>query len=504
MKRRPYQDLALSAIVRELECNASTLLVMATGCGKTVIFSHLAHEWKTGRVLIVAHRDELIRQAADKIKQVTGDECGIEMGTERVEENAFTRPRIVVTSVQTMCRPKRQEKFRPEEFGLIVIDEAHHAVASTYKSVVEYFRQGNPKIKLVGVTATPKRGDDLALGQVFDSLAYEYGIVQAVDDGWLVPVHQRAVHVHDLDFSKVRTTAGDLNEGDLERILMEEKIAHRIAAPTIEIVGDRSALLFCVSVAHSKLMAEILNRHKDRCAQHLDGESSKEERRKVVNAFRSGQLQYLANCGLFLEGFDAPNTAVVVMGRPTKSLTLYTQVLGRGTRPLPGVVDGLESAADRTNAIASSPKPFMLALDFVGNSGRHKIITAADVLGGKYAEPVRQYARKTLEEEQQPASVNESLERAKDEMEFLETYKERMRRKAITAKAEYTAREVSPFEYGGGGPMTDTRDATRTNAPTPKQVGLLVHLGVDRKTAVGYSQRQASAVIGKLMAERNK
>src|SRR5262249_37454191 len=143
-------------------------------------------------------------------------------------------------------------------------------------------------------------------------------------------------------------------------------------------------LVFCASVGHARLMAEVLCRYRRGSARALDGTSHPEERRAVVGDFRAGRLQYLCNCGLFLEGFDAPAVAVVVMARPTKSLALYTQILGRGTRPLPGVVDplALAPAAERRAAIAASAKPRMLVLDFVGNSGRHRIITAADLLGG--------------------------------------------------------------------------------------------------------------------------
>ncbi len=496
MRQRPYQTAAIGAITSQLEAKPSTLAVLATGLGKTVIFSHLARRWP-GRVLVLAHRDELVQQAVEKLQVITGEDVGVEMGKAALDEDAIFKPRLVVSSVQTMCRPKRQQKFRPCEFGLVVIDEAHHSVARTYRDVIAHYRQ-SPTLRLLGVTATPKRADLLAMGQVFDTVAFDYGIEPAVEDGWLVPVKQQAVTVEGLDFSKVRSIAGDLNEADLEKILKEERILHATAAPTVEVAGDLPALVFCVTVAHARALAVVLNRYKKESALALDGSTPMDDRRDAIERFKRGEIQFLCNCGLFLEGFDAPTTALVVMARPTKSLALYTQVLGRGTRPLPGIVDPLAEAAPeaRRAAIASSRKPSMLVLDFVGNSGRHKIITAADLLGGKFGEPVRAYARQTAEEEGRPMLVGDQLQRAADELALLEEIRERKRREAVKAQASYQARDVSPF---AGGPKVEADAPRRQGEPaTEKQGWYLVHrLGWTWEQVGRISKRQASAIIGK-------
>lgn len=498
---RPYQTDCVAQVRQALASANSTLAVLATGLGKTVIFAHLVGDWP-GRCLVLAHRDELIRQAAAKIEAVTGEPPGVEMGDEYIDEGSAFRPRVVVSSVQTMCRPKRQARFDPADFGLVVIDEAHHSVARTYKAVVDYYRR-NPSLKLLGVTATPKRTDQLAMGQVFAGVAYEFGIEPAVEEGWLVPVRQQAVVVEGLDFSSVRSVAGDFNEGELDRILSEEKVLHQVAAPAAEVAGDRPALVFCVSVNHARLMASVLCRYKPESAVALDGTSPPELRRETVAAYKAGQIQFLCNCGLYLEGFDAPNTAVVVMARPTKSLALYTQILGRGTRPLPGVVDGLASADARRRAVGASAKPWMLALDFVGNSGRHRIVTAADLLGGKFSDAVRQYARRTLEAEGGGRDVNDSLGRAADELALIAEIRDRERRREIKARSEHRLVERSPF--AGGGPAFDPgRQPRRGDPATAKQVGKLVWLGVARETAQRYTKGQASAVIAKLQARRGK
>src|SRR5262249_4163797 len=162
---------------------------------------------------------------------------------------------------------------------------------------------------------------------------------------------------------------------------------------------SKQALWFCASVAHAKKTAGVLGRYSTGGVQFLSGDTPREARRRLVDAYKTGQIQHLVNCALFLEGFDAPGTYAIVMGRPTKSVALYMQVLGRGTRPLPGIVDGLERAEDRRTAIAMSAKPNMLVIDFAGNAGRHKIVQASDVLGGKYAPPVREYAKQTMVQE---------------------------------------------------------------------------------------------------------
>lgn len=505
MNLRPYQHNACGSIAGAFGKYSSVLAVLATGLGKTVIFTHVANDWKNGRVLILAHREELIGQAKEKVSALVGGDVAVEMGENRSQESGFYRRKVVLASVQTLSRPERCERFDPSGFGLVVIDEAHHAVANTYRRVIDHFRQ-NESCKLLGVTATPRRADDLAMGQVFEHCCFDYGIEPAVDDGWLVPVRQRVVKVDGLDFSNVRSTAGDLNEADLERILSEEEHLHKVAAPTVELAGDHPTLVFCVTVNHARLLAEVIGRYKGNSAVFLSGETDKQVRRLTVERFKRGDIQFLCNVGLFLEGFDAPNTAFVVMARPTKSLPLYTQVLGRGTRPLPGVIDPFAEGepAARKAAIAGSSKPFMTVLDFAGNSGRHKIVTAADVLGGKYGEPVRQYARKCSEEEGRCLPMDEALAAAEEELELLEEEKERVRRAEVKArKVEYEAGYVSPFA-GGGVVKTGNAYAHTGDMATDKQRWKLLHLGIPMATSQKYTKKQASAVIDKLLKQRGE
>src|ERR1700744_5268068 len=226
MTLRPYQQDASDAIFREWETYDSTLAVMPTGTGKTVLFASVIARIFPRRAMVLAHRSELIYQAADKIRAVTGLKCDIEMADRKANEHGFMgqqfgAARVVVSTIQTQCSGGdgggRMAKFDPMRFGALIIDECHHSASSSYKRVINYYRT-NPALKVLGVTATPDRADEEALGQVFQSVAYEYEIVQAVKDGWLVPIQQQMVHVAGLDFSSIHTTAGDLNSAELSPV----------------------------------------------------------------------------------------------------------------------------------------------------------------------------------------------------------------------------------------------------------------------------------------------
>lgn len=248
MTMRPYQNAAVEGAFKAWEENASTLIVLPTGLGKTVVFSEIVRRMQPVRSIVIAHREELIFQAAEKIERVTGVAGGIEMGENHATGFFGEPPPYVVSTVQTQCSGGdgggRMTKFLPEDFGLVVIDEAHHATSATYKRVIKYYRQ-NPNCKILGVTATPDRADEEALGQVFDSVAYEYQILQAIRSGWLVPIQQQMVTVGSMDFSNIKTTAGDLNQGELAEVMEEERNLQAVAQPSVEICGDKRGDCVC-------------------------------------------------------------------------------------------------------------------------------------------------------------------------------------------------------------------------------------------------------------------
>ena len=452
---RPYQTAAADAIFKEWQENDSTLVVMPTGGGKTILFADVIRRVFPRRALVIAHREELIFQARDKIQRVTGLHADVEMGEYRADGGLFRAAPVVVSTIQTQCSGGdgggRMAKFDPQRFGLLIIDEAHHATSPTYRRVIDYYRT-NPALKVLGVTATPDRADEEALGQVFQSVAFDYEVLDAIHDGWLVPIEQQMVHVEGLDYSDIRTTAGDLNGGDLAAVMEAEKNLQQMAAASLEIIGRRRALVFTASVKAAEMTAEIFNRHRFGMASWVCGKTEKDERRTMLSDFAAGKIQVMCNCGVLTEGFDDPGVEVVIMGRPTKSRSLYSQMVGRSTRPLPGVVDGPETAEERKAAIAASAKPSCLVVDFVGNAGRHKLVTSADILGGKFSEEAIEMATVKARAAGKPVNMAQALDQAEEEL--LEQKRkadsarlaEAARRAKLVATARFTTQSVDPFD----------------------------------------------------------
>lgn len=493
----------------------STLIVCATGTGKTVIMGTVAARWSgPDRIMVLAHRDELVRQAARSISAICSEPVGIEMAGE--ESNG---ERIVVASVPSLNTHRdgkyRMMKFDPMHFGLVMTDECHHAVAKTYRRIYEWMRR-NPNMKELGVTATPDRTDEIALGQIYESVAYEYDILTAINDGFLVPIEQQFIHVEELDFSECKPSKkGDLKDSDVDRIMRQEGMIHKIVHPTIELAGDKQTLLFAASVEHATLAAEIFNRHKPGSALAIDGTTDTEIRRKGIADFAKGNFQYLCNCGVFLEGFDDPRIQIVANARPTKSRALYAQVAGRGTRPLPGVVDGILEAVDRIAAIKASAKPSMTMLDFVGNSGRHKLVCTADILGGNESDEVVEWATESAKKKStrgEAVDMQSELEAAREELErqLQEKHKRETaaaesaeRRKQIVAKSKFSTKAINPFDIFDIVPKREPGWHKGRKA-TPGQSTALAKFGVDADTIANLSFCQASQMMDTLVKRRQQ
>jgi len=494
---RPYQSAASDAIFKEWREHDSTLVVMPTGGGKTILFADVIRRVFPRRALVVAHREELIFQARDKIERVTGLKADVEMGDYRAEGGLFGEARVVVSTIQTQCSGGdgggRMGKFDPQRFGVLIIDEAHHATSPSYRRVIDYYR-ANPGLKVLGVTATPDRADEEALGQVFESVAFDYEVLDAIHDGWLVPIEQQMVHVEGLDYSSIRTTAGDLNGGDLAAVLEAEKNLQQMASASVAIIGARRALVFTASVKAAEMTAEILNRHRSGMAEWVCGETDREKRRRVLAGFAAGKLQVVCNCGVLTEGFDDPGVEVVIMGRPTKSRSLYSQMVGRSTRPLPGLVDGPETAEARKAAIAASPKPSCLVVDFVGNAGKHKLVTSADILGGKVSEEALERAVKRVKTAGGPVNMTEALDEAEAELREQKRLAEAARRAGLVAKARFTTQSVDPFDVLHLDPVKP-RGWDQGRQLTEKQRSLLAKQGINPE-GVSFSEgRQLIAEI---------
>ena len=452
MTPRDYQTSAENAICHEWDTVTSTAAVLPTGTGKTVLFANVIKRRLPKRALVIAHREELIWQARNKIERFANTSCGIEMAELYVNNSLFGETPVVVSTIQTLNSPwgdrHRMGRFKPTDFDTLIIDECHHATADSYRRVIDYFRQ-NPNLKVLGVTATPDRADEEALGQVFDSVAFDYEILDAIHDGWLVPIEQQFVSVGGLDFSEIRTTAGDLNGADLAKVMESERNMQGLTGAAIEIIGNKRAILFTCSVHQAEQASEIFNRHKPNMSDWVCGVTNKDKRRELLERFKSGETQVVCNCGVLTEGFDDPGVEVIIMGRPTKSRSLYAQMAGRGTRPLDGLVDGLADKDARKVAIAASSKPSCLIVDFVGNSGRHKLMSAADILGGKVSDEAIsravEKAKKANGAVRVDVALDEEQQRIHEEIE--KRKREEIARKARRlAKVRFTSKKINPFD----------------------------------------------------------
>lgn len=351
MDLRPYQRDALKAIQTEWESRKSTLLVLPTGTGKTIVFAALIDKLvraQQARVLVLAHRGELLEQAADKIHRVTGLNCAIE----KAEESAIgSWERITVGSVQTLMRESRLERHRRDHYTHIIVDEAHHALADSYQRILQYFDDA----KVLGVTATPDRGDQRNLGTYFESLAYQYHIPEAIRDGYLSRISAQTIPL-ELDISQVRSTGGDYNAGDVGHAL--EPYINEIAREISVVANDRKTVIFLPLIQTSKKMQEALIAHGISACE-VNGESP--DRREILSAFDRGDFQALCNSMLLTEGWDCPSVDCIVCLRPTQIRSLYAQIIGRGTRIHPG-------------------KKNLLLLDFLWLTSRHDLVRPAHLV----------------------------------------------------------------------------------------------------------------------------
>lgn len=493
---RPYQIDALAGVRSTLETKASCVVVLPTGTGKTSVAATLMNEWPGGNCLFLAHTRELVDQAAQRLAGELGYPPVIEMGIRGGDEGMFYQGgMIVVGSVQSMLTDRRLAKYERHPFSLIVVDECHRAVSRSYRKVVDYFVAKNPHCKTVGLTATPNRADGIALGLAFEEVGYAMDIPDAINGGWLVPVRQRAVVVSDVEITGPSKTnevgEKDFTDSAVESVMIDEAALVATADPLVREAAGRPTIVFCATVRHAHELAAVIDRYAPGSAAAVDGETPHEQRADLIAKFRSGRIQFLCNAQLFVEGFDAPTCSCVAVARPTKSTGRYTQMVGRGLRPLPGVVDGKGDARDRQLHIMSSDKPDCLILDFV-NAGAAGLVTIDDVLGGDYDAEVRELAARDRKEGD--TGVSESLKRAK----FLLALEREMDARAGNrgnVAYEVFDRDGRPVAANGG-------SGQKRGTITDGQLGFLVSLGHDRESALGYSVKRAATVIDSMRATR--
>lgn len=326
MMLRPYQEEARRSVKDAwLSGIKRTLLVLPTGTGKTIVFAKITEDCvrKGKRVLILAHRGELLDQAAEKIKKATGLGCAVEKAEQSCLDSWF---HVIVGSVQSLQRESRLKKFKPQYFDIIIIDEAHHAISNGYQRVLQHFDSAN----VLGVTATPDRGDMRNLGEYFDSLAYEYTLPKAIKEGYLAPIKALTIPLK-LDINSVSMQSGDFAVGELSTAL--DPYLEQIAQEMQTYCKDRKTVVFLPLIKTSQKFTGILNQSGFRAAE-VNGNS--EDREQVLKDFEQGRYNVLCNSMLLTEGWDCPSVDCVIVLRPTKVRSLYSQMIGRGTRLYPG------------------------------------------------------------------------------------------------------------------------------------------------------------------------
>ena len=350
MELRPYQQEALDAVFAEWEAKDKTLLVLPTGCGKTIVFSKVIEECvrRGHRVLVLAHRGELLDQAADKLAKATGLLCAKEKAGETCLNSWL---RVVVGSVQTLMNQKRLDNFPQDYFDTIIIDEAHHATSDSYMRVLDHFNTA----KVLGVTATPDRGDMKNLGTLFESLSYEYSLPKAIKEGYLSPIKALTIPLQ-LDLSKVGQSAGDFKASDVGTAL--DPYLELIADEMTNYCMDRKTVVFLPLVATSQKFTDILNSKGFKAAE-VNGNST--DRAEILQAFEDDKYNVLCNSMLLTEGWDCPSVDCIVVLRPTKVRSLYSQMVGRGTRLHPN-------------------KDHLLLLDFLWHTERHELCHPAHLI----------------------------------------------------------------------------------------------------------------------------
>jgi len=381
---RPYQREAVDAVRAAWSGGMRRpALVLPTGEGKTTVFTSVIEEWLADnprrRALIVAHRRELIEQAANRVRR---NMPGVPVGVVMAGRND-TLPRALVGSVQTLASARRRDMLR--NVGLIVVDEAHRAAARSYVSVLEHW----PDAVALGVTATMSRSDDLALGDIWQDVVYRRTIGQAIrGEGnhgrpTLVRPVGIKVTVDDLDLRRVKVQSGDYQDGALGRALSDSMAPQMIAKAYREQCPDRQGIIFAPTVDSARVIMEAMDAQGFSAAL-VHGGTPERERSAVLDDYRAGRTQVLCNCAIFTEGTDLPMTGVIVIARPTKHSGLYIQMVGRGARLWCPVHQ--DNPGSPGFACCDQMKTDFLVLDVAGAAARHSLDARIELFGVEAAE----------------------------------------------------------------------------------------------------------------------
>ena len=449
MELRPYQETARQKVQEEWEEGKKrTLLVLPTGTGKTIVFSKIIEDRvkKGERILVIAHRGELLEQASDKLYKSTG----LKTATEKAGQTSLgSFYRVVVGSVQTLQREKRLNQFPPEYFDTIIIDEAHHAISDGYQRVLKHFEDAN----VLGVTATPDRGDMRNLGSYFESLAYEYSLPEAIKSGYLSPIKALTIPLK-LDLSNVKQQAGDFSTKDLGTAL--DPYLEQIAEEMKKQCFNRKTVVFLPLVKTSQKFRDILNQHGFKAAE-VNGEST--DREQVLKDYEEGKYNVLCNSMLLTEGWDCPSVDCVIVLRPTKVRALYSQMVGRGTRLAPG-------------------KKELLLLDFLWHTERHELCHPANLIATD--EAVVKKMTENIEELGTPIDLEQAEQQAKEDVAL---EREESLAKQLSEMKRRKRKLVDPLQFEMSIQASDLTDYVpsfgwQMSPPTNKQIKALEKWGI--------------------------
>lgn len=470
---RPYQQAARDSIHAQWEQGRlRTLLVLPTGTGKTIVFASVAADQvRAGdRVLILAHRGELLEQAADKLQRSTGLVSAVEKAESTCLNSWF---RVVVGSVQTLQRSARLERFPRDYFGTIIIDEAHHAITDGYRRILDYFESA----KVLGVTATPDRGDMRNLGEVFDSLAYEYKLTDAIKEGYLCKIMAQTIPLQ-LDISEVGFTSGDYSLGQLGTAL--DPYLEQIAAEMAQRCKGRKTVVFLPLIKTSQKFRDLLNAKGFQAAE-VNGQST--DRKEVLADFDAGKYNVLCNSMLLTEGWDCPSVDCVVVLRPTKVRSLYSQMVGRGTRLAEGKTD-------------------LLLLDFLWMTDKHELCRPADLVCED-----RAVARQMTENLAETGAAQDIQEAAAQAREDVVAQREEALAKQLAEQRRKKAKLVDPLQYEMSIQAEDLSGYVpafgwEAGPPTEQQTSALEKLGIlpDAVESAG----KASLLLDRLHKRRDE
>jgi superfamily II DNA or RNA helicase len=488
---RQYQVEAKQKILAEWAGDVKrTLMVCPTGSGKTIIFASIAEELvrRGERVLILAHRKELLDQAADKLRKATGLECSVEKGEQSAVDSFFM---ITVGSVQTMMREHRHSEYDKNYFGAIIVDEAHHTLSDSYRRILSYFDGA----KVLGVTATPDRGDMRNLGEIYESLAYEYTLPKAISEGFLCKLKALTIPL-EININGVTQQAGDFKLSELSDAIMPYMDA--IGREMAEHCRDRKTVVFLPLIATSQKMAEVLTKY-GLDVREVNGESK--DRADVLKWFTDAKKgSVVCNSMLLTEGWDEPSADCIVCLRPTKIRSLYCQIVGRGTRihsgkenllildflwhtnkhslcrPAHLVCDNAELADKVTEILSRDENTAGADLQAVTESGQLEVIADREKRLAKTLEEQKHKKREMVDPLQFEMSI-----KAEDLVDYIPAFPDEMAPLTEKQKAMLRNAGIYPDEIKNTGLATKLLDRINNRKleglTTPKQIRFLERMG---------------------------